>query len=172
MVKLIYSLILSFLLSSCGAYVVVDYDKEKDFSVFQTYDFYPDIESGLSKLDDNRIIKITDSLLQQRGFSRSQSSDFLINFYAEEFMENTRNTIGVGIGQSSRNSHVHISGGIPIGSRVINQYLTVDFVDAKKDQLIWKAESGADYKEHITPEQKEKFFISVLSKILKKFPPE
>jgi len=170
--RFIYSWVLAFLLISCGAVVSIDYDKEVDFSAFNRYDFYPDIESGLSELDNKRIIKIVDSLMQDRNFIRSKNPDFLINFYADESVRNSGSTIGVGIGQSSRNSHIGISGGIPVGRNVVNQHLTVDFVDAKKDQLIWKAESGADYKEHITPEQKEKFFISVLSKILKKFPPE
>lgn len=170
--KIIYSLLVSFLLLSCGAVIAVDYDKEMDFSKFKSYDFYPNIESGLSVLENNRIIRITDSLLQHRGFSRSENPDFLINFYADESIENSRNTVGVGIGQSSRNAHVMITGGIPVGGRIVNQYLTVDFVDGKKDQLVWRAESSAEYKEQSTPGQKEAYYISVLNKILKKFPPE
>lgn len=172
MIKLVYSWVLAFLLISCGASVAIDYDREIDFSSYRTYDFYPDIESGLSELDTKRILKITDSLLQQHGFIRNENPDFLINFYANESIRNSRNTIGVGIGQSSRNSHIGISGGIPIGGRIVNQNLTIDFVDVKKDQLIWRAESEGEFKERATPEQKEGYYFSVLNKILKKFPPE
>lgn len=170
--KSLYLIFFSFLMLSCGVMVSVDYDKEIDFSKYHTFNFYPDIESGLSYLEDQRIIHVADSLLQERGFDRSENPDFLINFFAEEIVQNSRNTMGVSIGSSSRNSHIGISGGIPIGDRIINQYLTVDFVDAKKDLLVLRAEASGEYKEHVTPKRKKQYYISVLEKVFKNFPPE
>ena len=80
--KIFLTLVLSVMVLSCGATVAVDYDDSTDFNQYKTYNFYPDIESGLNELDDKRIIKITDSLLQQRGFVRSESPQFYINFFA------------------------------------------------------------------------------------------
>lgn len=165
-----YILILTFVLGGCGATVVVDYDSRTDFSNYQSFDFYPDIDSGLSDLDNKRIIRIADSLLQESGFVRSDQPDFLINFYASEHLQNPRSTIGVGVGQSSRHTSIGVSGGIPVGGRVIAQQLTVDFVDRKKDQLFWKAEASGELKERATPEQKEKYYVDVVTKILKKYP--
>jgi hypothetical protein len=66
--KLIYGIILSILLISCGVTVSIDYDKEADFSKYKSYNFFPTIDSGLNELENKRIISISDSLLQQKGF--------------------------------------------------------------------------------------------------------
>ena len=58
-----------------------DYDRETSFTFYKSYNYFPDLDSGLSKLDDTRIIKITDSLLSLRGFIRSEEPQFLINFF-------------------------------------------------------------------------------------------
>src|SRR5690606_3872136 len=96
--KSVFSILISVLLVSCGAAVAVDYDKQIDFSKFTTYNFYPNIDSGLNQLDDKRIMQITDSLLKQRGFSKSETPQLYINFYARERISNSRNTIGIGVG--------------------------------------------------------------------------
>lgn len=170
--KIFLTLVLSVLVLSCGATVAVDYDESTDFNQYKTYNFYPDIESGLNELDDKRIIKITDSLLQQRGFVRSESPQFYINFFASEFLSNSRNTIGIGVGGGGGNVGVGVSGGIPIGGRVVNQRLTMDFVDATADDLIWQAVADGELKEKASPAKKEAHYVSVISKILKKYPPK
>lgn len=159
-------------LTSCGATVGVDYDQETDFSKFTTYNYYPDIESGLNELDNKRIMQTTDSLLQQRGFTKSETPQLMINFYAAESVSNSRNTLGIGIGGGGGNVGVGVSGGIPIGGRVINQQLTMDFIDTSRDELVWQAVADGELKEKSTPEQKEAYFATVLSKILKKYPPK
>lgn len=159
------------LLISCGTTVGIDYDKQTDFSQYTSYNFYPGIESGLNELDDKRIKQATDSLLQARGFVKSETPQLYINFYASETISNSRNTIGIGIGGGGRNVGVGISGGIPIGGRVINQQLTVDFIDASKDDLVWQAVADGELKEKATPEQKEAYYAKVLLKILNKYPP-
>ena len=169
--KFLSILILSLFLLSCGATVTVDYDKQMDFSKYNSYSFYPSIESGLSKLDDARIIQITDSLLQQRGFVNSETPQLYINFYARESVTNSRNTIGIGIGSGGGNVGVGVSGGIPIGGRTVNQQLTMDFIDAEKDNLVWQAVVEGEMKERATPQQKEAYYLSVIQKILNKYPP-
>ncbi len=170
--KFLSIFILSAFLVSCGASVAVDYDRHVDFSKFTSYNFYPSIDSGLSELDDSRIMQITDSLLQERGFIKSDTPQLLLNFYARESVSNSRNTIGIGVGGGGGNVGVGVSGGIPIGGRIVNQQLTVDFIDAEKDDLIWQAVVEGEMKENARPAQKEAYYISVLQKILKKYPPK
>jgi hypothetical protein len=170
--KLIYGIILSILLISCGVTVSIDYDKEADFSKYKSYNFFPTIDSGLNELENKRIISISDSLLQQKGFIKSESPQFLINFYANESIANSRNTIGIGVGSGGGNVGVGVSGGIPIGGRVINQELTIDFIDATKDALFWQAKGDGDFKEKATPMQREAYYASVISKMLQKYPPK
>lgn len=169
--KILAGLLGMFLLLSCGAYIGVDYDEQTDFSGYTSYNFYPSIESGLSQLDDNRIMKITDSLLRQKGFTKSEDPQLYVNFFAVESVSNSRSTIGIGVGGGGRNVGGGISGGIPIGGKTINQRLTFDLIDAEEDDLVWQATADGDMKEKSTPLQKEKYYEGVLVKILKKFPP-
>jgi hypothetical protein len=169
--KVLSIFILSIFLVSCGATVAVDYDKQVDFSKYNSYNYYPSIDSGLNELDDNRIMQITDSLLQQRGFVKSKTPQLYINFFARESVSNSRNTIGIGIGSGGRNVGVGVSGGIPIGGRVVNQQLTMDFIDTEKDDLVWQAIADGEMKERATPQQKEAYYVSIIQKILAKYPP-
>lgn len=170
--KYLSILIISVLLVSCGASVAVDYDKQINFSEYNTYNYFPDIDSGLNELDDKRVMKIADSLLQLRGFSKSENPQLLINFFARESVSNSRNTIGIGFGGGGGNVGVGVSGGIPIGGRVVDQQFTMDFIDKGKDDLVWQAVADGTYKEKANPVQKEVYFTSIIKKILAKYPPK
>lgn len=170
--KLIYTVLVCVFLSSCGATVATDYEKSTDFTAYKTYNYYPSINSGLSELDDKRITKVTDSLLQARGFKKSNTPQFYVNFFAEEQLSNSRNTIGVGIGSGGRNGGFGISGGIPIGGKTINQKFTLDFIDVLKDGLFWQAVIDGNYREKSSPLQKEKYYFTIIEKALKKYPPK
>ena len=169
--KFLSIFLLSIFLLSCGASVNVDYDKNTDFSKYTSYNFYPSIQSGLSELEDSRIMRITDSLLQQRGFVKSEAPLFHINFFARESISNSRSSIGIGVGGGGGNVGVGVSGGIPIGGRIINQELTMDFIDVEQNELIWQAVINGEFKERASPGQREAYYFSVIQKILKKFPP-
>lgn len=170
--KALLILMLSMTLVSCGAIVSTDYDQEVDFSRYKTYNFYPTIESGLNELDDKRIMYVTDSLLQARGLTKSNTPDLFINFFAQETLNDSRNTIGIGFGGVGRNVGGSVSGGIPIGSTQINQVLTMDFIDVMRDDLVWQAVSDGNYREKATPEKKEAYYRAVIQKILKQYPPK
>ncbi len=163
--------LIALLFVSCGTSVGVDYDKEVDFSQYKTYNFFPSIDSGLNDLDDKRIMQATDSLLQERGFIKSETPQLYINFFAKEQITNSRNTIGIGIGSGGGNVGVGVGGGIPIGGRVIEQVITMDFIDVSNDDLVWQAVAETELKEKAKPVQKRKHFEEVISKILKKYPP-
>ncbi|MCW5520150.1 DUF4136 domain-containing protein [Aureitalea sp. L0-47] len=170
--KLLFAILGLSMLLSCGAYVGVDYNEETDFSTYTTYNFYPDRESGLNQLDEKRIMRITDSLLQQKGFIKSDTPQLYVNFFAEETLSNSRSTIGIGIGGGGRNVGGGVSGGIPIGSAQINQLLTFDLVDVVKDDLVWQAKAEGNLKKSASPGKKVSYYQGVISKILKKYPPK
>jgi len=51
---------------SCNAVRVnYDYDKETDFSNYNTYNFYPDMQTGLTELDNKRLFKALDRFTVQ-----------------------------------------------------------------------------------------------------------
>lgn len=168
--KWLVALMVTIALASCGATVTVDYDKEIDFTNYKTYNYFPDIESGLNELDDKRIIQATDSLLIQKGFVKSETPQLLINFFSDEYLSNSRHSIGIGIGGGG-NVGFGVSGGIPIGGDVINQTLTIDFIDSSKDALIWQAVAKGEHNEKVNPQQKEDYYFGIMRKALKSFPP-
>ncbi len=165
-------LVATAILISCGATVNYDYDTKTDFSAYKTYGFYPGIDSGLSELDNIRVMKTTDSVLQLRGFVKSENPDFLINFFAKEFITQSSTSIGFGVGGGGHNGGVGVSGGVPVGGDEINQALTVDFIDNKADNLIWQAVGSDELKVKASPSQKDAYYFKLISKIMTGFPPE
>ncbi len=162
------------LLISCGATVSYDYDSQTEFSTYKTYNFYPTISSGLSNLDNQRIIKATDSILQTRGFEKSNNPQFLINFFAKEYVTQSNTSIGFGfgVGGGGGGGSVGVSGGMPVGGDIINQQLTLDLIDEKEDKLIWQAKGEDQLKVKANPAQRDLYYFELLSKILKGFPPK
>jgi len=157
---------------SCGTAVSYDYDSKTNFASYQTYDFYPNISSNLSDLDNIRIMKATDSILQMRGFIKSDSAQFLINFFVKEFTSQSKSSIGVGIGGGGSNGSIGVSGGIPVGGNIINQQLTIDFIDNQKDELIWQAIGIDELKVKSSPTEKSNYYFNMINKILKGYPPK
>jgi hypothetical protein len=171
--KCLSALIITIFLSACGATFTVDYESEKDFSDYTSYAFYNDIASGLSRLDDKRIMAAIDKSFQDRGFMKTDYCRFYVNFYASEYLSESRNTLGIGIGGGGGNVGVGVSGGIPIGGNVVNQRLTIDIIDASTDKsLAWQVIIDGEVKERATPEQMEAYYFAEINKALKKFPPK
>ena len=68
MMRYFLSIAMVSMLISCSAIKVnYDYDKAVDFSNYSTYNYYSDMESGLSQLDEKRLLRALDSTLKARG---------------------------------------------------------------------------------------------------------
>ena len=79
-------LILIMLLVSCGGVKVnYDYDKSTDFSNYTSYNYFSDMNSGLSQLDEKRLLRVLDSTLQSKGFLLTEEPDFYINIISSEY---------------------------------------------------------------------------------------
>jgi hypothetical protein len=173
---------LAVLLASCGSIVAVDYEPDTDWRKYQIYQFSqahtgkggePQAPSGLSQLDDLRIMRAIDSLLPRPEYQRSDYNQFYIDFYVDEQLSESRNTLGIGVGSGGGNVSVGGGIGIPIGGKVINQRLTLEFIDATMGQkLIWQAVYDGELKEKATPAQKDAYYNKVIAKMLKGFPPQ
>lgn len=150
--------------------VVYDYNPRLDFSVYKTYNYYPEMESGLNELDLKRIVRHTDSILQSRGFIRTATPDFYVNVTANAVENNQNSAVGVGFGGGGRNSGGGISVGLPVGSKR-NQELVFDLVDVRKDELFWQAVAEGYYRENATPQERSTYFKNVLLKVFEEFPP-
>lgn len=165
-------LLFCFLVACSSVKVKYDYDREVDFSSYTTYNYFSDIESGLSPLDEKRLIRLLDAALQAKGYLLAEEPDFYINILSQEFRKVPNNSVGVGVGVTGRNVGGGFSMGVPVGNSGIQRRIEFDFVDAQRNVLIWNASSESGYREFASPSVREERLEAVVQKVLSKFPPE
>ncbi len=165
--------ILTLLIVSCAPIRVdYDYDKATNFNTYKTYQYYADMETGLSELDTKRLLNAIDAKMKVRGFSISENPDFFIDIKSAEYQAPQRNTVGVGLGGGGGNVGGGISIGLPIGQANINRQITIDFVDESKKQLFWQAISESSYNPNASPEKRETRLNAIVEKVLSGYPAE
>ena len=172
MKKYITFAFLLFLMSCSSSKVVYDYDVKTNFNAYKTFHFFEDVGVGLNDLDVDRLISAIEKQLMQLGFEKSESPDFYINFSGIKNELANNETVSVGIGNSGGNIGLGIFGDILIGRKKVQEKLTIDFIDSKKDQLIWQGISTATIREQVTPQKREEYFKQIVQKILSKYPPK
>lgn len=171
--KLIKFFCLIFLVTSCAPiYVNYDYERKQDFTKYKTYNFYSDLQTGLSELDTKRLLNVLDDALQAKGFTLSETPDFFIDISSSEIQQVQNSTVGVGVGGGGRNVGGGISVGIPIGNSQVNRQIVFDFHDENGIGLFWQAVSEATYKEKASPEKREARLKAIVDKVLEGFPPK
>lgn len=171
--KPIKTLLFLLILASCAPINVnYDYEKGTDFTQYKTYNYYSDMETGLSELDTKRFFNILDKKLKLIGLTLSETPDFYINIQSSEYQESQRNTVGVGVGGSGRNVGGGISVGIPIGQADINRQIIIDFVDESKIGLFWQAVTESSFNPNATPEKREERLNAIADKVLEGYPPK
>ncbi|KJD31514.1 hypothetical protein PK35_13955 [Tamlana nanhaiensis] len=164
---------LLFLIVACAPIRVnYDYDKTTAFSSYKTYNYYADMDTGLSELDTKRLLDAIDSTMTSKGLTLVENPDFFIDISSSEFQQQQRNTVGVGVGGGGGNVGGGISIGIPVGQAQVNRQITIDFVDENKKQLFWQAVTETKIAPNATPEKREALFNAVAQKVLASYPPE
>lgn len=165
-------LIVFFIVSCAPIRVNYDYDKSTNFSLYKTYNFYSDINTGMSELDSKRLFDVLNQSLQNKGFERTETPDFYIDIQSSEYQKNNRNAVGVGVGGSGRNVGGGISIGIPVGQTNTNRIIQFDFVDENGKGLFWQAVSEGSFNPNATPENREAQLKAIVEKVLEGFPPK
>ncbi|NNJ87996.1 MAG: DUF4136 domain-containing protein [Eudoraea sp.] len=163
---------LCLLFASCsGLRVDYDYDTNADFSNYRTYNYYSDMQTGLSDLDTKRLLRALDSVLLSKGIQSSEEPDFLINIESREFQLPQNNSVGIGVGSGGRNVSGGVSIGVPLGSPNREREIIFDFIDSQKDALFWQAVTTSNYRENASPGTREKILNEIVGKVMKKYPP-
>ncbi|MGB5204429.1 DUF4136 domain-containing protein [Eudoraea sp.] len=148
-----------------------DFDKSVDFTNYSTYNYYPEMETGLSDLDSKRLYNAIDSTMQLRGILLSEEPDFYINIQSKSFITPNNSTVGVGIGGTSGNVGGGVSLGVPLGGSNLERELIFDLVDSQKDALFWQAISLSNFNENSSPGTREKKLYEIVTKVFSKYPP-
>lgn len=170
--KFLKLLILIVLVSSCASiHVDYDYDKQADFAQYKTYNYYSDLDTGLSPLDTKRLLNVLDAALSNKGMTPSENPDFFINIQSVEYENDQRSSIGVGVGGSGRNVGGGISVGIPISDSNLKREIIFDFIDDNKG-LFWQAVAQSQYRPNADPDTREANLKAVVDKVLLGYPPK
>lgn len=170
----ILPLLFLFLLSSCSSIRVnSDYDNHVDFSQYKTFAFHKKgiDKAEISGLDKKRILHAIDNELTNKGMSKSENPDLLINIFTKEREQIDVNQFNMGWGYGwgwgwnpffwgGNNSYVTSS---------TEGRLYIDLIDAKKKELIWQGEGIGTLTEN--RREKEKQINEFVAKILAQYPP-
>ncbi|MDF0708976.1 DUF4136 domain-containing protein [Flagellimonas okinawensis] len=171
--RYLLSILLVFALASCSSVRVnYDYDKAVDFSSYTTYNYYADMQSGLSQLDEKRLLRTLDSTMQSRGYRLAEEPELYINLFSTEFRGAPNNNVGVGIGGGGRNVGGGISVGLPIGGPSLQRSIQFDLIDAQRDALVWQAVAESGLRENASPSVREEKLRAIVKKVFSKFPPK
>ena len=160
------------LIVSCAPIRVnTDYETSTDFNVYKTYNYYPNMDTGLSDLDSKRLLDVLDETMKARGFLLSETPDFQINIQSDEYQEAQNSNVGVGLGGGGGNVGGGISIGIPMGQPNVNRQIIFDFIDENKTGLFWQAVSESSYNPNANPTKREAKLRAIVEKVLAKYPP-
>lgn len=171
--KVLKYILLILLVTSCGTVVNYDYEKSTDFTQYKTYNYFDDMETGLSQLDKKRLIRAIDAKLTTMGLTRSDNPDFFIDIQSQDVMNRNNSSVGVGAGGGGRGGFGGVSVGIPIGGNQNAREISIDFVDkANNEKLFWQAISESTYKPNASPEKREEVFTKLVEKIFSGYPPK
>lgn len=171
--RLLKYLFIFAVISSCSSpQAVYDYDENRQFANINSYQIYPDLITGVNQLDEKRIITILNEELAGKGFTSSEDPQIYVNFYADEYETQSRNSVGVGVGGTGRNMGVGVSGGIPLGGQNTFLQLTFDFIDVEEDALLWQAVVDYKFDRNASPEKRGKQLRAMVEKALDGYPPK
>lgn len=158
--------------TSCSTVKVgSDYDKEVNFSNYNSFAFYkPGIDQvKISDLDKKRILRAIEAELVAKGMTKSETPNLLVSFFTKETerVDVYNNMYGYGWGWNP-----WYYGGYygPTVSTTTEGSLFVDLIDAGTNQLVWQGLGVADL---ITNDmvKKEARINEIVHEILATYPP-
>lgn len=126
--------------------IFVNQDPAADFSKYRTYNYEPqlgtDERRGYRSIISTYLIDAMDLQMQQRGYTKSDNPDLLINFYVakEEKVKATQTPSMVGGGYYGYRSGYY--GAYSGYDTTVTQYtqgtLNIDLVDSRSKTLVWE----------------------------------
>ncbi len=165
-------LLLLFVFASCSTVrVATDFDKEANFTQYNSFAFYkPGIDKAqISDLDKKRILRAIEENLSQKGMTKSETPDLLVSIFTKERerVDVYNNNFGYGWGW---NPWWYGGYGGSSVSRSTEGTLYIDLIDAKTNNLVWQGMGSADL---VTQdmERKEERIREIVMKILAEYPP-
>ena len=151
--------------------VYYDFEKSTDFKKYKTYNYYTEMESGLSYFDQQRMLDAIDSNMLKKGLALSSNPDFFVNIRSEEGANQQLGSVGVGVAGTGGNVGGGVSVGIPMGSAQGSRRIVFEFIDENAKKLIWEAVTITSLRIEGTPNEREASIKTICDKVLEGFPP-
>ena len=164
---------LLFLTSCQSVRVVTDYDKVAPFKTYKTFGFHKEgvDRAEISDLDKRRILGAIETALLEKGFTKSDTPDLLVNFFTKEKQEiniynNNYNSFGYGWGWARGpylGTHYNVSNST-------QGTLYIDLIDTKRKELIWQGIGRGNLTSSV--KHKDERITTFVTSILCRYPPE
>ena len=152
-----------------------DYDINADFTKYNSFYIYTGVLKD-SKLEDvplakKRVLEAIETELKKKGFTESDLVIADLTIYALANAADKVNVSSYGYGYG------YGWGPYPYGRNIDITYykrgaLIIDFVDNKKDELVWRGIGTAVLKDRGTPDERKQFINEAVAKILDQYPPD
>jgi len=161
-----------------GIKVSTDYDPAANFTALRSYSWLPGPKkkTGDPRIDNpllnDRIRRAIDNTLTTRGYRKvvEGDADFFVTFHLGIDKKIDVTEIPSTWGYAGR------WGGMYATETRVDQYeegtLLIDFIDAEKDDLLWRGSGQTRVRDGKTPEEREKSVQAAVNAILEKFPPQ
>ena len=149
------AILLCVLMSGCSSSPQVYSNQAPGFQVsnYRTYDYYNPLSTdlgGTRSLNSRALIEATDEQLQQRGLKRDrQNPELLVNFIGtteEKISSRPSSTPSMYYGRSRYGTWGGYGMGVGNTTEVVQKTvgtLSVDIVDAARDELVWEGAATA-----------------------------
>lgn len=170
---LMLALLVSLAACTPSAQVSTDYDIATNFRAIKTYGWYQEKNKSTAKTDtaqydtffDKRMKKAIETQLTQQGLTYSATNpDVYVNYkagFSNEQRYRNNSPYGYGYGY-----------GYPFGGTSVQQYkegtVTIDLVDAKKNELLWRGIGETEVNSRNISEEK---VHTLVTSIMREYPP-
>lgn len=172
--KLLSAVIFLALASCSTVRVASDYDDNVNFSQYKTYAYFKDgiDNADISDLDKKRILRAIDEQFAKKGFTKSDTPDFLVNIFTKTRQEVDVNSFnsGWGYGWGYGWSPLMWGGGYSNVYTSTQGTLYIDIIDAKQKEMVWQGVGTGVLSQD--RDEKQKLINEFVEKITAQFPPE
>jgi len=170
----------TFFIASCSSIkITYDYDKQADFSQYNTYNFDKEtLELAINELNRGRLLAAIDNEMTKKGFTKSDNPDVMVHVVAkvETQMQATANTTGSGMGYGyGRWGGYGYGGGFSTTTIDYNEYhdgtLFISLIDSSSEKIFWQGVATKTLDENASAEKKEKNINYAMEQVFNNFPP-
>ena len=156
--------------------IAVDYDKQIDFSTYKTYNYAEgELLTNVGQLDRDRIIKAIENEMSQKGFTKSDNPDILLDLHVKtkEQMQATATTTGSAYGYGY--GRFGYGGGFSTTQISYDDYtvgtLIINLVENSSQNIVWQGTGSKTLAENASVTKKESNINYAIQQIFSKYPP-